>query len=1020
MLIRKVDKRIQQYLTYLDQKKYSSIVKLPVFAGKTNLVYYSVPQDLSYEKIFFPYKYGEEGINWWFISSFKVPDAYLTREVFLYAPTGADSLVFINGSPKAALNPYHTKIKLTDEEKQYEEITIAIETYSGHTIPCYHPLSSPRILVTLSKQIPAYPLEFPTMELVVKNTEIYNFYYDVSVLYDLATQLDPDSLRRNKILYGLYHTLIKIHFTADEHTFTQEIMEASLKIQPLLQKHNGDTIPEIYSVGHAHIDHAWLWPISETIRKAARTYANMTRYINEYPEFIYLQSQPAQLELVKEHYPAIFQEIVKAFNKGKWEPNAGMYIEADCNIPSGESLIRQFLEGLHVTQEIFHYKADTLWLPDVFGYSAALPQIMQGCGIKYFVTSKINWNDTTRFPYDTFYWSGIDGTSIKTHFITTAYDVANSVSELFASWKRVQHKEIQDSLIKPIGEGDGGGGTTRSDLEIMKRMLDLEGCPKNRWMKISESLDKIFSTAVDLPTWHGELYLELHRGTYTTIAHTKKYNRYLEQQLRNMEFFSILCTPKISTLFGSEIGKKYPKEQLQKSWKRLLTNQFHDILPGSSITKVSQQTLASYKTIIDDISKLQQDLIYAFSPADKSPQATQAVISINSLSWERTSLLMLPKSLNTNNRNIVKNFFGESPIQTTEDILGEKISMAWVTMPPMGITRLDLMEGELDHSNPFKWEKNILRTPYYEVGFNEKMQIASIKNMHDDFNYVAENMIFNQLQIAEDIPVTWDAWDIEWDYQEKLKNLSNPYKTEIISSGPLFFQLRQHYSFNKSTLVQDIIFYSKSEKIDFVTKVLWYEEHTLLKTFFPVNFFSDIIKCDIQYGHINRSTLKNRLHELAMYEFCAHKWVSMDDGTRGLALLNDSKYGHSATRNSIGLTLLRSSRAPDPEADIGEHVFTYALLPFKGSFNVKIIQLAYELNTRPIIFEEYFKKREIGNYSFIKCSNPAIIVETSKRAEKDEAIVVRMYETLGSHNSTRIDFCVSFKTFYMTNMLEYE
>ena len=1018
MLIRKVDKRIQQYLSFLDQKKYSSIKKLSVFADKTSKIYHSVPSDLKYTEIRFPYYYGEESYNWWFISSFTVPSNYLDKEIFLYAPVGADCLVFINNVPKAALNPYHTKIKLTTEEKQCKEITVAMEAYSGHIIPGYHPLSSPRVLITLSKQISAYPIEFPTMELLVKNTEIYNFYYDISVLYDLATQLDPDSLRRNKILYGLYHALIKLHFTADGPTLTHEILEASLKIKPLLQKRNSDTIPEIYSIGHAHIDHAWLWTLSETARKAARTYVNMTRYINEYPEFIYLQSQPAQLEMVKEHYPAIFKEIVSAFNKGQWEPNAGMYVEADCNIPNGESLIRQFLEGLRVTQENFLYKADTLWLPDVFGYSAALPQIMKGCGIKYFVTSKINWNDTTRFPYDTFYWSGIDGTSIKTHFITTAYDVANSVGELFNSWKRVQHKEVQDSLLKPIGEGDGGGGTSRSDLETMRRMIDLEGCPRNKWMKISEALDKIFLTTADLPTWHGELYLELHRGTYTTIANTKKYNRYLEQQLRNIEFFSVFCTSKISESFNFGVKIDYPTDILQKAWKQLLINQFHDIIPGSGITKVNQEALESYKIIAETLNGLEKKLSEIFLPLNESDQSKNRLVIINSLSWERDTFITLPKLANIDNLTGIKNKYGKSPIQATENINGEKVFISHITIPSMGIIWAELLEESINFSNPFKWEDQTLTTPYYNVGFNEKMEITSLKYINDDFNFVSEKMAFNQLKIAEDIPVSWDAWDIEWDYQEKLENIPTPNKTEIISNGPLFFQLRHYYTFNKSRIVQDTIFYSNNERIDFITKVYWYEEYTLLKTVFLVNFFSDIIKCEIQYGHINRSTVKNRLHEQAMYEFCAHKWVSMDDGARGIALLNDSKYGHSATRNSIGLTLLRSPKAPDPEADIGEHVFTYSILPFKRSFNSKIIQMAYELNSKPMIFEGHLKNTDIEELSFLQSSNPAIIIETIKKSVQGNSIIIRMYEATGSKNITKLEFHTAFSEIYKVNMIE--
>ena len=298
-------------------------------------------------------------------------------------------------------------------------------------------------------------------------------------------------------------------------------------------------MPEIFLVGHAHIDHAWLWPIEETERKAARTFANMTRLAEEFPEFLFIQSQPAQLDAVARLYPKVFEAVKSAYARGQWEPNGGMWIEADCNLTSGESLIRQFLVGKQATRRMLGYEGDVLWLPDVFGYAAALPQILAGCEIDYFVTSKINWNDTTRFPYDTFLWRGIDGTGVKTHYITSrlnGYNGKVSPAEIFDAWRQVQHKDVQGGLIMSIGEGDGGGGTMRADLECSRRLSNLEGAPLVRWAKVSDALRRIFETAGELPEWQGELYLELHRGTYTTQARTKRYNRKLELALRDCEF----------------------------------------------------------------------------------------------------------------------------------------------------------------------------------------------------------------------------------------------------------------------------------------------------------------------------------------------------------------------------------------------------------------------------------------------------------------------------------------------------
>ena len=401
MLIRKIDKRIEQYLSFLDEKKYSLILKPEVHVGSTQSYNYTVPNDLKIEKVTFPYNYGKEKTNYWFFTSFTIPSTYKNNELYLNAPTGADSLVFVNNNPIGAVNPYHPKIKLLESEKT-NHISIAIEAYAGHSIPGYHPMHKSRILITLGRQVESYPITFPTCEIIVKNKMVYDLYYNASVLYDVACQLDDDSLLKNEILRELYHSLTKIHFVSSKETLEEEAKQALQELQPLLFKRNGSTVPNVYVIGHAHIDHAWLWPLGETIRKAARTFSNMVRLGLEYPEFVFIQSQPAQLELIKKNYPFVFEQVQEAYKKGQWEPNGGMFVEADTNIPSGESLIRQFLVGKTLTKEYFDYYGDTLWLPDVFGYSANLPQILKGCGIEYFVTSKINWNDTTRFPFDTF------------------------------------------------------------------------------------------------------------------------------------------------------------------------------------------------------------------------------------------------------------------------------------------------------------------------------------------------------------------------------------------------------------------------------------------------------------------------------------------------------------------------------------------------------------------------------------------------------------------------------------------
>ena len=707
---------------------------------------------------------------------------------------------------------------------------------------------------------------------------------------------------------------------------------------------------------------------------------------------------------------------MKIYKKGQWEPNGGMWVEADTNIPSGESLIRQFLIGKASTMKNFNYYGDTLWLPDVFGYSANLPQILKGCEIEYFVTSKISWNDTTRFPYDTFNWSGIDGSVVKSHFLTTSYEGFVSVKAIKESWNRVQHKEVQDSMVKPFGEGDGGGGPTISDNEVIQRITDLEGSPRTKWSKVSDSLKEIFATAHTIPTWQGELYLELHRGTYTTIANTKKYNRVIEQLLRNTEFFSVLNTPTIRSRLGYENGRQYNHELMNDLWKKLLTHQFHDIIPGSSINQVNIEALETYKSIVVDLElfvKEFQDLYLSEIPTDHSENA---ILAFNSLSWERTCLIDLPIAVVDGKGYSIVQKDKNTPCQVYTGFDNKNYLRSIVTIPPLSGVKIKIQESPSSKALPFNWKNNILETPFYKITFNQMMQIEKICLARDDFNYVAPGLFFNALQIAEDMPVTWDAWDIEWDtFNQKIENINNPLKAEIITKGPLFFQIRLQYKFSHSELWQDIMFYAFDERIDFVTKVDWYEDFKVLRVIFPSTIFSDSVTCEIQNGFIHRSTLQNRDYERAMFEICAHKWIKLDDTQRGIALLNNAIYGHNATRNQLGLTLLRSPKHPDQFADIGEHQFTYSIFPYKNKPIYSIIRKAYELNNQTIVFNGSIPDISSGKALF-EVSNNNIIVESVKESEDRKGLIIRLYEATGSFNRVDIIFSFAIKEAFITNM----
>ena len=1075
MLIRKVDLRIRQYLHFLKGLRYT-VLERPAFeVFETERVYRRPPTVDAWKPIQFPYPYGKEWTTYWFRTTFTVPESARGREIFLQATPNADSLVFINGKAAGAINPFHDEIRLSSSGRPGTEYEIYLESYAGHKYPGEHPFQGDSVILTLGAHIDDYPNIFRHAALTTKNQNIYALYHDVRILFDLAQRLDENSLRKNRILQELYRGLTKIRFTAREEELEDQTQRAREIITPLLLEKNSGTTPEIFLVGHAHIDHAWLWPIWETERKAARTFANMARLTEEFEEFVFVQSQPAQLEIVQREYPDIFASVKAAFERGQWEPNGGMWVEADCNLSGGESLIRQFLVGKQASRNLLGYEGDTLWLPDVFGYAAALPQILRGCEIDYFVTSKINWNDTTRFPYDTFLWRGIDGTGVKTHYITSrsnGYNGKVTPADLADSWDQVQHKEVQEAVVKPIGEGDGGGGTTRADLEAARRLRDLEGAPRSRWSRVSSALATVFEKARDLPEWRGELYLELHRGTYTTQGRTKRNNRKMEFALRETEFLYSLLR-----MIDQKPLLPYPQEELLDCWKRLLTNQFHDIIPGSSINRVYKDAEIEY----DRIRKTTEDLLRrgvgalvaplgnslgAFtlvgspegSDQDARKKAISAILVLNSLSWERTTDVILPLSDGESYRSL-RTAKGAVPVQQSRNILDQPELHGVVTLPSMGAAVFAL---EVDPSKartpdslpvtpaiPFQYEGKQLRTPFYEVEFDKAMGIIHLVDRETRREFVESGGAFNSFVGAEDLPILWDAWDIDADWVESQEAEDRLIASAVISQGPLFIQIRNKYRMGRqSTLTQDVYFYAHTRRIDFVTLIDWHESHRLLKVAFPAHIHTNQVRCEVQYGHVFRATHGNLPQDRAQFEFCAHKWISLEENGASVALLNDCKYGYDVDGSVMRLTLLRSPKAPDGEADMGLHHVTYSILPASGAFSAETtVRSAYDLNrpctvfglaqTETAVFQDTavlegsgiapnvvkakVKAKEWlaeGWLWAFSIDAPQVVIETVKAAEAGNGIVLRLYEASGGACSARLRSAFPIETAEETNMLE--
>lgn len=1018
MIPPKAIEKLRQRIALLGEWRYAKAADVPLEAAET-MEHLRVPPGTKsdtgprFKAAPIGSRWGQEWGTVWFRGETRIPPECAGRRVYYRMDSFADKLLFVNGKPFAGMNPWHREALLAAPATGRERFVFHIDQYTGHRIPNVRPTNPYVYFHQFTGADPgqAPPLELEASELVVEREATASLYYGADVLLRTALTLDTNSLRRARIIDELNRAmdLIPIHWESDGE-LEEAAKLAGRILAPLLAAPNGPTTPMVGLAGHTHIDVGWLWPIAESTRKAAKTFSGMLHLMDHYPEMRFLQSQPVLIDLIQREYPDIVKRIQGEVKTGRWEPNGGMWAEADCNLTSGESLVRQILEGHKKTRELFDYRSDTLWLPDVFGYSAALPQILKKCGILNFVTSKINWNDTTRFPYDTFWWQGIDGSQVFTHYITCRNggynaEVGPEISK--DCWDQVQQKELQDATLSSIGYGDGGGGVTREMCERARRMNDLEGCVKTAFVNVSEFLARLREQKVKRPRWVGELYLETHRGTYTSQARTKRHNRRLELLLREVELVSVQAM---------RYGLKYPAKKLERLWRTLLTHQFHDILPGSSIRRVYDDAEAAYAGMEKDLGNLKRKALKTLAEhVDTSRTGTPYLVS-NSLSWAREGLIFVKcdKGL------VVDDADGEPvPCQWVCDGKTRGLAIA-VTADALSVAPIYLRQGADAPMSPFANHDRALETPYYRVKFDASGKITSLIDRSVDRELVKQGRRLNDFYTAEDVPVTWDAWDIDLFYRDKVVPQDRLVSREVVTEGPLFITIRSTYEIGRrSELVQEMTFYAASPRIDFKTRVDWQETHTLLKVGFPLDLNAPVFRSEIQFGHVIRNTHSNTPHDRAQFEVCAHKWVDLSEGDYGVALLNDGKYGHDTLDNMLSLTLLKSPVSPDPQADRGEHTFTYALLPHLGGFMAdEVVREAYNLNVPLSFVTAGHGAAEAKAIRFCSVSNPNVVVETVKKAENSDAVIMRLYEAGNSRGQTTLTFDRRVKQACECNLLE--
>jgi alpha-mannosidase len=780
--------------------------------------------------------------------------------------------------------------------------------------------------------------------------------YDFEVLHELMLQLPETSARRQRIWTALTDAALVLQYYTDE-----EATRARLILAPELAKCGGDPSLTISAVGHAHIDLGWLWPIRETIRKGARTFSTVLHFMDRYPDYVFGASQ-AQLYLwMKQHYPALYAKVKQRIQEGRWEVQGAMWVEADTNMSGGEALVRQLLYGKRYFKNEFGIDVTNLWLPDVFGYSGALPQLLAKSGVKYFMTQKLSWSQVNKHPHHSFWWQGIDGTKILTHMAPEGtYNSSAAPRALAAAEANYCDKSVSEHCLLIYGIGDGGGGPGEEHLERLAREKNLQGLSPTKQEHAAAFFDRLACESSRFATWTGELYLERHQGTYTSQARNKRYNRKLELALRELEL--------AASKAWWYTGLPYPKAELEEIWREVLLYQFHDILPGSSITRVYDESLARYKHLLTqtvNLTRIADQALYgAPAPADLQRRTT-----VNSLSWPRCEWI--------------------------------KIDGVWInqTVPAFGAAYADLSD-QSPVSISLVAEPERLENELLYLTFNIAGEITSVFDKELDREFVVSGQIANRLALYRDIG---DAWDMQMHYDEQ-----QPERFELESSvagvdGPQA-SLTLTFRHGKSSLRQQIVITAGSHRIDFITHVDWQETGRMLRTSFPMAVQTNEATFDIQYGNITRPTVRNTSWDMAQFEVCAHKWVDISERGFGVALLNDCKYGHKVIGSVLDLDLLRSPTHPDPVADKGEHDFTYSLLPHRGDYvEGEVTRRGYELNIPlRVLSASSVHPTPSRNAPFIEVDEPNIIVEAVKKGEDSNALIVRLYESTGTSVRTRI------------------
>jgi len=881
------------------------------------------------------------------------------------------------GLPVQGIHPRRTGLPLTDAPAG--PLEIVVEAAANPAFPMvgtrYGHLGS----LKTSGDSPIYSLR--QASLAVRDDNVFHLLLDVEVLLGLMTALAPTDKRRQRLLRQL-----ETAFNAlDLRDVARTAATARALLQPALALHARDGAHHVIAVGHAHIDSAWLWPIRETVRKCARTFASATRMMDAYPEYRFVCSQAAQYDWMERQYPALFDRITERVARGQWQPVGAMWVEADMNLPSGESLVRQLAYGQRYFESRFGARCKEVWIPDVFGYPASLPQIFQAGGCDRFITQKLSWNKQNRFPHSTFQWQGLDGSQVLTHFPPVdTYNATVVGEELVFSEKNFKDHGWSDWSLMPYGHGNGGGGPTREMIERARRFADLDGAPRvtpGTTDQFFERIEAEIASGAPVPVWNGELYFEMHRGTLTSQAKTKVGNRRCEGLLREAELWWATATSVVPPDVTAE---------LDELWKEVLLQQFHDIIPGSSITWVYEDSEAAHALVAARAEVLIERALANVAAASNSVA--------NAAGTARAEVVACATSPLDG---------GDGPTQTLHD----GTVAAVVSTPAFGLAAH--VAGPCD--DHVSVTEHSFTNGHLSVSWNLDGTITSIIDVRAARELLPPGRTVTT-ELAPDHPVEYDAWDVEQWTRALGAPLAGVQSVEVVDAGPLVATVRVRREFGRSTMVTDMTLRAGSARLDLTFDIDWQEDEQLLSLMLPLDVHAREAACDIQFGHVMRPTHASNPWDAAKFEVCAHRYVDLSEPSFGVAVLNNGRYGHSVQEGGIRGSRLRAAKYPDPVQDHGRHQVTISVLPHGPGLH-EVLREAEALNT-PLRLVAAGAADELPA-PVVSVEHPGVQVSAVKRADDGSGdLIVRLYEACGARTQVPVRMLARIEDASTCNLLE--